>query len=387
MTIVQLLATFNFISTQQETASLQIIRKAMYYKLKSISRRAIIASLALFGLFTIYGTDDTYGNVPMRNLEEKKVTRDEECHGWCIPHPDPWDMKCTYKHCKGCSECTDQESQDEQTKDEQPPPLGECNGWCIPHPDPWDMKCTFKHCNGCSQCLELLDAETFLHETIKPANVSHVDRIYYINMDHRTDKRDWMESWLEPFSKTYSIPYQRISGKRGDEIGDCNKNVREEACNGLTGLIYSNFDIMDNHNTTGITIVLEDDYMITQYSKLVKSLSMAPDDWDVIRFDSWGKVPGYFPRIDMGDLGWGFRTIKIANGRYFCGGTHITVWRGDKVSKLRKHWDASPRWPIDCRLAADNITAYSLSTNVGRRDLSRGSDVPKRILESEDLER
>ncbi|GFH56386.1 hypothetical protein CTEN210_12862 [Chaetoceros tenuissimus] len=29
-----------------------------------------------------------------------------------------------------------------------------CDGWCHPHSDPWDMKCTFKHCNGCDQCLE-----------------------------------------------------------------------------------------------------------------------------------------------------------------------------------------------------------------------------------------
>lgn len=29
-----------------------------------------------------------------------------------------------------------------------------CQGWCLPHPDPWDMKCTWKHCNGCSSCLE-----------------------------------------------------------------------------------------------------------------------------------------------------------------------------------------------------------------------------------------
>ncbi|GFH56383.1 predicted protein [Chaetoceros tenuissimus] len=29
-----------------------------------------------------------------------------------------------------------------------------CDGWCLPHADPWEMKCTFKHCNGCNQCFE-----------------------------------------------------------------------------------------------------------------------------------------------------------------------------------------------------------------------------------------
>ena len=128
------------------------------YKLKSISRRAIIASLALFGLFAIYG-NDTYENVPLRNLEEKEVA--------------------------------------DETKEESPvePVIIEKN-------------------------------ETY---------PIHVDRIYYINMDHRTDKRDWMESWLEPFSKKYSVPYYRISGKSGD-INDCPPHLKDAACIGMTGV-------------------------------------------------------------------------------------------------------------------------------------------------------
>ena len=278
------------------------------YKLKSISRRAIIASLALFGLFAIYG-NDTYEHVPLRNLEEKEVA--------------------------------------DETKEESPvePVIIEKN-------------------------------ETY---------PIHVDRIYYINMDHRTDKRDWMESWLEPFSKKYSVPYYRISGKSGD-TNDCPSHLRDVACIGMTGLLYSNWDIMDNHNTTGITIVLEDDYVIQDYPKLLKSLAMTPDDWDVIRFDLWHHPYGKFPHFQMGELGYGVQTVAPPEGQYYCGGTHLTVWRGDKVDTLRKHWDAHPRFPIDCRLAADNITSYALMTGVGGRDQSRGSDIPKlRFLQQRNL--
>ncbi|GFH56308.1 predicted protein [Chaetoceros tenuissimus] len=208
-------------------------------------------------------------------------------------------------------------------------------------------------------------------------NLSHVDRIYYINMDHRTDKQDWMESWLEPFSKKYSIPYYRISGKRGDpDHDDCGSRPLGN-CMAVNGLIYSNFEIMDNHNTTGITIVLEDDYEIKDYPKLLKSLSMAPDDWDVIRFDLWQGPHGNFPRIDMGDLGNGFQTVSPPEeSQHHCGGTHITVWRGDKVDKLHKHWDSHPRLGVDCRLAADNITSYALMTGVGALKRGMGGDIP-----------
>ena len=120
------------------------------HKVKSISRRAIIASLALFGLFALYG-NDTYESIPLRNLEEKEV-------------------------------------------------VGENN--------------------------ESLEERVIIEKN--ETYPIHVDRIYYINMDHRTDKREWMESWLEPFSKKYSVPYHRISGKSGDANG-CLPGLRESA--------------------------------------------------------------------------------------------------------------------------------------------------------------
>ena len=258
---------------------------------------------------------------------------------------------------------------------------GECQGWCINHSDPWDTKCTFQHCNGCSKCFEEdedLDKKEIDERIIIEKNETypiHVDRIYYINMDYRTDKRGWMESWLEPLSKKYGVPYYRISGKSG-ETGDCEPGLRDAACIGMTGLLYSNWDIMDNHNTTGITLVLEDDYMITNYTKLLKSLAFAPDDWDVLRFDLWQHPFPNYPHFPMGELGDGFRTLDPPT-RWYCGGTHLTVWRGDKVDKLRKHWDHYPRKPIDCLLARDNITSYALQSSVGGRDQSRGSDIPK----------
>lgn len=299
--------------------------------------------------------------------EEPKTTRTKmDCRGWCPTRPDSWEKKCTYykKLCSGCDECKTIKPVEEKKTSEK----SDCQGWCFSHPISWDHKCAYYNmCSGCDECTTLTS-----DEDTTPVSV---DRIYYINMDHRTDKREFMESWLEPFSKKYSVPYQRISGKSGD-TGDCLPGVRDEACIGLTGLLYTNWDIMDNYNTTGITLVLEDDYVIRNYNKLLKSIEKAPADWDVLRFDSWQQPRVSFPRFYMRGLGSGFRTSSPRNG-YFCGGTHITVWRGDKVEKLRNHWDMHPRLPIDCALANDNITSYFLMTRVGKLDRSRGSDVPK----------
>ena len=79
----------------------------------------------------------------------------------------------------------------------------------------------------------------------------------------------------------------------------------------------------------------------------------------------------------MEGIGYGFRSLAPPEGRWYCGGTHLTIWRGDKVDKLRKHWDHHPRKPIDCLLARDNITSYGLMTGVGWIDNARHSDIPK----------
>ena len=44
----------------------------------------------------------------------------DTCADWCLSHPDPWDMKCTYKHCNGCIECFDQDLMTPRKEDGTP---------------------------------------------------------------------------------------------------------------------------------------------------------------------------------------------------------------------------------------------------------------------------
>jgi hypothetical protein len=197
-----------------------------------------------------------------------------------------------------------------------------------------------------------------------------IDRIYYINIDNRTDKRDFMESWLKPFSKQYSILYQRVSAKSWDD--SCNRIVNDVAkknCLGVKGLRNTNIDIMNHYNTTGYTLVLEDDFQITDYTRLLDGVKKVPNNWDVIRFDCWGK-----PKVEVQTFDFGFLTNKSG----YCGGTHATLWRSDRLSILRNIWE-HPKRPsvgIDCLLADGDIHSYCLQIEIGARS-SFKSDIPK----------
>ncbi|GFH56378.1 hypothetical protein CTEN210_12854 [Chaetoceros tenuissimus] len=59
------------------------------------------------------------------NDQEEGTSSPKSCDGWCHPHSDPWDMKCTFKHCNGCSQCLDQEDQKVLEEEDQEEEEGE----------------------------------------------------------------------------------------------------------------------------------------------------------------------------------------------------------------------------------------------------------------------
>jgi hypothetical protein len=187
-----------------------------------------------------------------------------------------------------------------------------------------------------------------------------------------------MESWLKPFSKKHSIPYQRISALSGD--GAC-KNIKGAVhqCLAKLGLRNSNLNIMDNYNTTGYTLVLEDDVQITNYKRLLNGINKVPDDWDVIRFGCWRGGENFLdPLEEFPQFKGGFRTITPRGEKAFCGGTHIVLWRDDRLPNLRKTWTHSKYMDIDCALADDEIKSYCVQAKIFRKEYFT-TDIPKRI--------
>jgi len=191
-----------------------------------------------------------------------------------------------------------------------------------------------------------------------------IDRIYYINMDKNQKRRELMEGWL----KDQTIPYQRFSAMRGGENVTCKNNTKNdhrERCRGIAGVAMSNVAIMDQRNTTGLTLVLEDDYQVKNMTLLEESLKHIPSDFDVVRWDCWGRKPKEFQWMNK----HAFRTacINATTGkemgcsRWFCGGNHATLWRGGRsLQKLRDIW-SSPYDGIDCLLTTAKLKSYCIN--------------------------
>ena len=67
-------------------------------------------------------------------------------------------------------------SDEDNDKEEGTSYLKSCGDWCIPHSDPWDMKCTFKGCNGCSQCFEEIPSvKVFYNVYTSDSSQDHIE--------------------------------------------------------------------------------------------------------------------------------------------------------------------------------------------------------------------
>ena len=206
-----------------------------------------------------------------------------------------------------------------------------------------------------------------------------VEMIYYINMDHRPVRRAIMESWLSK----QPIPYQRVPGERGQE-DSCVPRKQGRRCIGISGLARTNVKIMDKINTTGIIMVVEDDFVIRDMNKLLASVHLVPPDWDILRWDCWdNRLPHFkvYPfAFEVGVINAEVCKNVQRTKCNFCGGTHVSMWRGgESLEKLRRLWGTPPHDGIDCQLVHPSITSYCIQVGVGEFHipLNEWSDIPK----------
>jgi hypothetical protein len=73
----------------------------------------------------------------------------------------------------------------------------------------------------------------------QPPQDIQIDRIYYINMDHRTRRRAIMEGWL---SRQYNVPFERVPGMSGSSQDRCLKGKDDGGprCRGIAGVSKTN---------------------------------------------------------------------------------------------------------------------------------------------------
>ena len=233
------------------------------------------------------------------------------------------------------------------------------------------------------------DFEIFGYEKIdaaalatKKKSANTVQRIYYINLEKNTKRRDIMESWLS----RQPIPYERINATVGStEPGTCIERKQDpQRCRGISGLSMTELDIISNHNVSGLTLVFEDDFIPHSPEELQqnvdRSLKMVPADWDIIRWGCWDTPPDSFDHIINNTV---YRTVHQRPhdpvARPFCGGTHAMLWREESVSKLYDVWSQTPYDDIDCRLVTEKLNSYCVSLFVGKLKQPEGeaTDIPK----------
>jgi hypothetical protein len=211
-----------------------------------------------------------------------------------------------------------------------------------------------------------------------------IDRVFYSNLEKNVLRKSMMNFWLNE-DPLRTAPYKRISARVGDLSRDqCTeeKNTTQR-CRGIVGLARTLLHILDNEPTNGTSLILEDDFFITDpgFQRMEASLAMVPDDWDVIRFDCRD--------VYQVDLQWlnpfvvrsnQVRERKDCTRCFFCGGTHAMLVREESISRLKSMWGQTPFDDVDCIIGRTEwIKSYCVNIGVGDmfNFFSEGSDIPK----------
>lgn len=71
---------------------------------------------------------------------------------------------------------------------------------------------------------------------------------------------------------------------RGTETGCIPSKSESRRCKAISGIIKTMRHIINHLNTSGLTLVLEDDHYV-QTDQLMQWVPLVPADWEIIRFD------------------------------------------------------------------------------------------------------
>jgi hypothetical protein len=205
--------------------------------------------------------------------------------------------------------------------------------------------------------------------TLDAALPHNLDRIYYINMDDRPLRRAFMEAWLSE----QSIPYERVTGQKGRE-DTCVEGKKGRRCIGISGLAQTYLHIINNLNTSGLTLVIEDDFVVRRMRPMMASVNLLPPDWDLLRWDCWDKPLRYFEHypfsFKINPIDRQSCQAKGVDRCWYCGGTHVALWRGgESLQKLKRIWEGLPHDDVDCLLhdhpSFITINTYCIQIGVG----------------------
>ena len=225
----------------------------------------------------------------------------------------------------------------------------------------------------------------------------NLEKIYYINLDYRVDRRKHMETMLLTLLSKLSFghnkinKYERFSAFKPNLNDFNNKNTFEnffinkygvknniknvKVKNELLGIIgclgsYIQLlekiskSLLDKTKSDKYIIILEDDAYITNDTILIieklfnsENTQFKKLDVDILRIN-----PTYFNNAIKFRAVSQIKTIpnlfKITKNTYYCGGTHINVIPVNKINKILNYLKKSQVMPIDSLFSFNYINSF-----------------------------
>lgn len=186
-----------------------------------------------------------------------------------------------------------------------------------------------------------------------------IDHFFYINLDEEIEKKEKMESWLSWFLPNRGIRFSRVPAMKGlpyiCDFDDKERCIRE------SGLVDTTLNLIHSKKfkRSGVSLVLSDNFEVTDMHKLRMSANLVPDDWDIIRFDCYKESGEEFPMLND----YVFETRK-GRGKFF-GGAHAMLLRNDKLDRVETALNVHPRMDLDGALSWKTLNSYCVNVGVG----------------------
>lgn len=240
-----------------------------------------------------------------------------------------------------------------------------------------------------------------------------VDKIIYINLDYRTDRRNWMDSQLA----SINIPHERFSAiaptiesltNKDGQYHDFYTRLTIKGNSprwemGTVGCYLSHLTIhkLAHERNFGNYIILEDDCIFSQKSVNIinENLNngMIGDDWDMIRstwlshaneifkYDYCSPMSKFYTKLCKPNLQRRAEFLHSKYGKWIkksdnklnaalCGGTHFQLIKKSSISKIIKYLDDDHVFPIDTLYTTNALNVYDSKFGIKTSD-SFSSDI------------
>lgn len=197
----------------------------------------------------------------------------------------------------------------------------------------------------------------------------NIDKIYYINLDKRKDRRQFMENCLSKIE----IPYERFPAIRPtkkdlsgqykffyDRMQNSGQNFKPHRLQGILGCYLSHYFVQKKafESKHGNYLVLEDDWdvkpeCITEINKIF-SQGLVGYDWDI-----FGSFWSSHRKMVIKHKGIIFNS-RFYDGRPCrpLGGTHFMLFNKKSTSKIVNFLDCEHVYNIDGVIHNDMLNIY-----------------------------